>query len=450
MMAVHPISSMQQAPSIEGCSTPDARLLQNGTYSAWLTKVKSDKAKAKWISSTTSRFFTIDFDAQIFYYSHAKGCKKIAKPILFSNILGAERMPAGEQRMGRRGQNCGFLVRTVGRTFELYTDTTSDAAQWTYALNGARELAVLREVRCSARPVKAFAKQARQPPPALAKQEQPQPEASADNEGGPFVDHRCAMLFTDTASSGLQGPQPFLDISVSAPVGAVCSEPLTEVFPSRSEPPPSPPTAALIGLDDLERFPWEPREYQLLDDDSDALLRTPSYKDTVPSCPVSATPSLVPEPAPVPAALPRCGSTEMQAWLLVGGANEQVCSCSPEFGSVDPLTLALAEAAGQVGATTCPTTLQASTARAATKKRSRRITCQDRKDRRMTAPATRAGDVFATGQEASVAPCPAPRLPQGQAAHLGQAASELGEALDEATAWCSTKGLPCDGLSPSH
>ena len=48
----------------------DARTAYAGSYSAWLTKVKADDAKAKWFSNHTRRLFTIDFEAQLFYYSN--------------------------------------------------------------------------------------------------------------------------------------------------------------------------------------------------------------------------------------------------------------------------------------------------------------------------------------------------------------------------------------------
>lgn len=121
----------------------DARALRKGVYSAWLKKSKSDNAKARWLSSSTTRYFTIDFDSLCFYYSHSKDNKKISSPIRFEDILGAERLPPparATKRSSKSSQSAGFLVRTTDRTFELHTSSNADAAQWVYALNAARSL----------------------------------------------------------------------------------------------------------------------------------------------------------------------------------------------------------------------------------------------------------------------------------------------------------------------
>lgn len=106
-----------------------------GSYSSWLKKVKSDGARAKWLVSTTKRYFTIDFDAKIFFYSHSEGRKKVSQPIKFKDILGAVRLPTNKKK------GCGFVLRTIDRTYELYTSTNSDAARWVHALNAAKDMA---------------------------------------------------------------------------------------------------------------------------------------------------------------------------------------------------------------------------------------------------------------------------------------------------------------------
>merc|ERR1719284_373030 len=77
----------------EVASDADARARCSGSYSAWMRKAKSDQAKAKWLCSSTKRYFTIDFDTQIFFYARAEGAKKISHPIRFKEITGAEQMP---------------------------------------------------------------------------------------------------------------------------------------------------------------------------------------------------------------------------------------------------------------------------------------------------------------------------------------------------------------------
>lgn len=123
---------------------PDARTTRRGVYSAWLKKVKGDGAKTRWLYSTTTRYFTIDFDNQTFFYSHNKEQKKISRPITFKDILGAERLQPSTRaaKRGAKGsQSSGFLLKTAGRAFELHAHDGADAAQWVFALNAARDMA---------------------------------------------------------------------------------------------------------------------------------------------------------------------------------------------------------------------------------------------------------------------------------------------------------------------
>jgi len=121
-------------------SVVDARASRQGVYSAWLKKVKSDNALMKWLSSSTTRYFTIDFDSQIFFYSHSKDQKKVSQPIPFKDILGAERLPPPASKKRGSNQGCGFILRTKQRAFELHTDSGADAALWAFALNAARDI----------------------------------------------------------------------------------------------------------------------------------------------------------------------------------------------------------------------------------------------------------------------------------------------------------------------
>jgi len=175
----------------------DARTLRTGSYSAWLKKVKNENAKARWLSNSTNRYFTIDFDAQIFYYSHSAGQRKISNPIRFDEIHGAERLPppAKAARKGKAGQHGGFLVRTTERVYELHTCSNADAAQWVYALNAARDLGL--------------GAKARQEPPSAAQ---------APCEGGlaaPTAAPQCG--FMPQAAAVRQGlPQPEVNFAPTA------------------------------------------------------------------------------------------------------------------------------------------------------------------------------------------------------------------------------------------
>ncbi|CAE7576807.1 unnamed protein product, partial [Symbiodinium pilosum] len=110
-----------------------------GCYSAWLIKAKNDAARMKVLQSTTTRYFTIDFDAQIFYYSHSIAQKKVSQPIHFRDFLGAERLPLPAKSRRGKSLSFGFTLKTADRNFELYTTNAADAAQWTSALNAAME-----------------------------------------------------------------------------------------------------------------------------------------------------------------------------------------------------------------------------------------------------------------------------------------------------------------------
>jgi len=114
----------------------DARSVHRGFYSSWLTKVKQDGAKAKWLSSSCRRYFTIDFNTQSFYYSHAQDQSKQCHPIPFREILEAQQLPQRTDN-GPGRNNFGFMVRTKDKHLELYTTTYSDAQQWVDALNAA-------------------------------------------------------------------------------------------------------------------------------------------------------------------------------------------------------------------------------------------------------------------------------------------------------------------------
>lgn len=109
----------------------DARVSHTGRYSGWLTKVKGENAWMKtWISYSTSRYFTIDFDARTFSYAYTESADETVQTIHFADILYAEQFAS----------QCGFSVRTAGRVYEFHTASNRDAARWVSALRAAREL----------------------------------------------------------------------------------------------------------------------------------------------------------------------------------------------------------------------------------------------------------------------------------------------------------------------
>lgn len=115
----------------------DARETRQGRYSAWLKKAKSRHACFK-LQSHVMRYFTIDFDAHIIFYSHSVLQKKVSPPIPFMDIRGAEELPLPmKHAKGTTAMNFGFVLHTKLRSFELYTSSSADAAEWAFALNVA-------------------------------------------------------------------------------------------------------------------------------------------------------------------------------------------------------------------------------------------------------------------------------------------------------------------------
>lgn len=129
----------------------DARYTHRGIYSAWLSKAKGDTAKAKWIQSSGRRYFSIDFDGQIVFYSHSETDKRISLPIAFRDILGASLAPSGENSpqasmrrsfsgMMSRRPNVGeypFTLHTRDRRIRLAADSEANAFSWVEMLNAA-------------------------------------------------------------------------------------------------------------------------------------------------------------------------------------------------------------------------------------------------------------------------------------------------------------------------
>jgi hypothetical protein len=120
-----------------------------GSYSAWLWKVKSDSARSKLFASTTKRYFTIDFDREIFFYSHAADQKKISQPIHFRDIICVDQLPPPARSLMRRSLKCvavtrsskrhdhRFMLRTRNRVFELHCPSDDEISRWVSALNDA-------------------------------------------------------------------------------------------------------------------------------------------------------------------------------------------------------------------------------------------------------------------------------------------------------------------------
>jgi len=180
------------APAQQGpCG--DARSTCAGRHSAWLRKVKSDRAMLRWLVESGTRYFTIDFDEQVFYYAHSSATRNMSHLTSFKDILYAERFP----------RHAGFCVSTEGRTYEMYSMSNADAEQWVHAFNAASRLGQVRVPILSratdermARAAAARRERARAKPPL----EDPRPRGQ-DNDSGGTPHDRPAEQARDTSES---------------------------------------------------------------------------------------------------------------------------------------------------------------------------------------------------------------------------------------------------------
>lgn len=126
------------------------------SMSGWLLKRKSEGARSRLISGTNRRYFTLDFNTQVFFYSHSEDTKQVSYPVAFRDILGVETLaqaaeeeapvvrtnskislaskvfgskPAKEQH--------GFLLRTPGKSLELLCASAEESERWVSALTTA-------------------------------------------------------------------------------------------------------------------------------------------------------------------------------------------------------------------------------------------------------------------------------------------------------------------------
>lgn len=128
--------------------------------SAWLQKKKSSPAMVR-VRQYNKRYFTIDFDSRVFFYTHAENSKKVASMIPFADILDV-RLPESQadkgdlvsecsraskgsswmRRLGsgaRLGEVESFVTVVVkpARTMELLCSSPAEALQWFEALKAA-------------------------------------------------------------------------------------------------------------------------------------------------------------------------------------------------------------------------------------------------------------------------------------------------------------------------
>lgn len=133
---------------------PDAHRERRGKYSGWLTKAKQEDGKRKWLCLSNMRWFTIDFDNQVMFYSHSKAGKRASDLICFRDIRGAALVSSeSEPRTLRRSFSgtllrrspsspelqgeCKFTVHLQHRTLSLTANSSVVALWWVDMLNTA-------------------------------------------------------------------------------------------------------------------------------------------------------------------------------------------------------------------------------------------------------------------------------------------------------------------------
>lgn len=132
---------------------------RKGQMSAWLQKKKSGSAMMR-VRQYNKRYFTIDFDSRVFFYTHAENSKKVASMIPFADIMDVRlpepHMDKGDnvsecsrtskvswmKRLGsgtRLGEEEHFVTVLVkpARTMELLCSSSVEAQQWFEAFKAA-------------------------------------------------------------------------------------------------------------------------------------------------------------------------------------------------------------------------------------------------------------------------------------------------------------------------
>lgn len=132
-----------------------------GQMSAWLQKKKSGSAMVR-VRQYNKRYFTIDFDARVFFYAHGENSKKVSIVIPFTDILDV-RVPESQMVQGDNASTCSrqsrvsfmkrlsnprlkdeeqeehrvTLLTRPAKTMELICSSAEEAATWFEAFKAA-------------------------------------------------------------------------------------------------------------------------------------------------------------------------------------------------------------------------------------------------------------------------------------------------------------------------
>lgn len=120
-----------------------AQVLRSGQTFGWLRK----KSRRFGICSYSPRFFTVDFDRRILYYSHSEFGKQISMYTPFCDIVDVERLKSSTSGLDEDGvrprKSClpcfpravkndyrGFILHTKAKNLELRCSSESGAEKW--------------------------------------------------------------------------------------------------------------------------------------------------------------------------------------------------------------------------------------------------------------------------------------------------------------------------------
>lgn len=213
-----------------------ARYTHRGSFSAWLIKAKSDGAKAKWFQTMGRRYFTIDFDKQIFFYKYSESTLQASTPIHFSQILGAavghsyddeddcdeeaSSAPGLGLRSGlfsskpRRRPNVAtaigvfpFTLRTMGKRMRLEAEVESEAFQWISMLNAASRIGRGVDILLAPEPLDETAPIPRAPTPDSLSGQEGKPPSETSEEASKASTAASSGDENSSETSGVPSPK---------------------------------------------------------------------------------------------------------------------------------------------------------------------------------------------------------------------------------------------------
>lgn len=151
-----------EAPGQPGSAKPGRHSRRKLT--GWLLKRKSEGVASRLFRSANRRFFTLDFEAQLFYYAQSESHKTMSLPVRFCNLLSvepyeavsepplAEEAAEGDAAKSFRhvavpkisfgalkrstASHHGFVLRMAGKEMDLLCASKQEAEAW---ISGLRE-----------------------------------------------------------------------------------------------------------------------------------------------------------------------------------------------------------------------------------------------------------------------------------------------------------------------